>query len=66
MRVVLSVAVVLVVAALLVPGLADRLRSGLVAVTGALRALGHGALAVGDRFVLALAATVTALLPVGP
>jgi len=64
-RVVLSVAVVLMVATLLVPGLADRLRSGLVAVTRALRALGHGTLAVGDGFVLAVAVTVvTALLPV--
>ncbi|MDM7886164.1 VanZ family protein [Curtobacterium citri] len=64
-RIVLSVAVVLVVAVLLVPGLADRLRSGVVAGVGALRALGHGTLALGDGFVLAMGVTVgTALLPV--
>lgn len=65
MRIVLSVAVVMVVAVLLVPGLADRLRSGVVAGVGALRALGHGTLALGDGFVLAMGVTVaTALLPV--
>lgn len=65
MRSVLCAAVACVVAVLLVPGLADRLRSGLVAVTGALRALGHGTLAVGDGFVLAMVVTlVTAPLPV--
>ncbi len=58
-------AVVLVGAVLLVPGLADRLGSALLHLVGALRALGHGTLTLGDGFVAAIAVTlVTALLPV--
>ncbi|MBP1301305.1 VanZ family protein [Curtobacterium sp. 1310] len=58
-------AVVLVGAVLLVPGLADRVRSALLHLVGALRALGHGTLTLGDGFVAAIAVTlVTALLPV--
>ncbi|WP_058749765.1 VanZ family protein [Curtobacterium oceanosedimentum] len=58
-------AVVLVGAVLLVPGLADRVRSALLHVVGALRALGHGTLTLGDGFVAAIGVTlVTALLPV--
>jgi len=61
----IGAAVALVVAVVLVPGLADRVRSGLVAVVGALRALGHGTLTLGDGFVLAMVVTlVTAPLPV--
>lgn len=58
-------AVVLVGAVLLVPGLADRLQSGLLHVAGALRALGHGTLTLSDGFVTAIAVSlVTAPLPV--
>lgn len=58
-------AVVLVGAVLLVPGLADRVRSASLHVVGALRALGHGTLTLGDGFVTAIGVTlVTALLPV--
>lgn len=58
-------AVVLVGAVLLVPGLTDRLRSGMLHVVGALRALGHGTLTLSDGFVTAIAVSlVTALLPV--
>ncbi|MDM7891952.1 VanZ family protein [Curtobacterium caseinilyticum] len=64
-RSVLCAAVVLVVALVLVPGTPDRLRSGLVSGVSALRALGHGTLAVGDGFVLAMLVTlVTMPLPV--
>ncbi|WP_181429150.1 VanZ family protein [Curtobacterium sp. MCSS17_008] len=63
-RSVVSAAVVIVVTVLLVPGLADRLRSLLVGAVGALRALGHGTLALDDRFVLAmLVSLATAPLP---
>lgn len=64
-RGVLSAAALLGVAVLLVPGSTDRLRSVLVVGVGAVRALGHGTLAVGDGFVLAMVVSlVTAPLPV--
>lgn len=64
MRIVLCAAVVLVVALLLVPGVSETLRTVAAHAAGALRALGHGTLAVDERFALAMAVTaVTTPLP---
>ncbi|WIB00739.1 VanZ family protein [Curtobacterium sp. MCBA15_012] len=63
-RIVLCAAVALVVALLLVPGVSETLRAVAAHAAGALRALGHGTLAVDERFALAMAVTaVTAPLP---
>lgn len=60
----LTVAFATALLLLLLPGSADTLRSGTAAAISALRALGHGTLAVNPGFAAAMVVTaVTALLP---